>query len=381
VIAEGRPHGRPSDAKIDARRTIQTVEGEAMGSSSEATAAATPPPRVPLAERLTRAGSTVARLGGLTLAVIVIAGIFDVRTHGQMIQVDNVLGIIRAVSTIAIMSLGLLLVIVAGEIDLSFANLYGLCTNVLAVLWLLHGVPVYLAILAAIAVAVLVGCFNAFFTSVVGIPSFIATLGSSTLVFGFTLYIGKTQNYSAQFPPEGRTVPASQYDFFHGLSNLHLPRNFPMQGLWTLGLLLVFGFLLGRSLFGFRLKAIGGNRTAARLARLPVRRYTFIAFVLCSVMACIAGILDFAFIGSAGPNDGQSNLFPVFAAVIIGGASLSGGKGTVIGTLTGALLLAVLNNGLALEASGPFAQQTLLGTVTIAAVVLDRYTNRARRAA
>ncbi|MDX6579174.1 MAG: ribose transport system permease protein, partial [Gaiellales bacterium] len=129
---------------------------------------------------------------------------------------------------------------------------------------------------------------------------------------------------------------------------------------------------------GFRLKAIGGNRQAAALARLPVRKYVFIAFILCACMSCLAGLLDFAFIGSAGPNDGQSNLFPVFAAVIIGGASLTGGKGTVFGTLCGALLLAVLNNGIALEADGSFVQQILLGTVTILAVVLDRYTSHRR---
>jgi ribose/xylose/arabinose/galactoside ABC-type transport system permease subunit len=93
-------------------------------------------------------------------------------------------------------------------------------------------------------------------------------------------------------------------------------------------------------------------------------------------MACLAGLLDFSFIGSASPNDGQADLFPVFAAVIIGGASLAGGKGSAMGTVTGALLLAVLANGFALIASGPFASQILLGTVTIGAVVIDRFTSR-----
>jgi ribose/xylose/arabinose/galactoside ABC-type transport system permease subunit len=330
------------------------------------------------AERLRQARTQVARIGGLAAAVVILALIFSYRTNGQMLQVDNLLGIVRAVSTIAIMSLGLLVVIVAGEIDLSFANLFGLCTNVTAVLWLTHGVPVYLSIAAAFGVAIAVGCFNAFFTAVVGVPSFIATLGSSTLIFGLTLYIGYAQSFSAQYPPTGHTVPHSEYSFFTQISNAHLPGKFPMQGVWMIALLVIFGFLLGRSLFGFRLKAIGGNRQAAALARLPVRKYIFIAFILCACMSCLAGLLDFAFIGSAGPNDGQSNLFPVFAAVIIGGASLTGGKGTVFGTLCGALLLAVLNNGIALEADGSFVQQILLGTVTILAVVLDRYTSHRR---
>ncbi len=329
--------------------------------------------------RLDRTRATIARLGGVTLAVIIVAGYFSIRTHGQMLQVDNLLGIVRGLSTIAIMGLGLTLVIIAGEIDLSFANVYGLSTNILAVLWITHAVPVYLAILIAFLAAAGVGLFNAFFTAVVGIPSFIATLGSSTLVFGFTLYIGKTQNLSAEFPPEGHTVPKGEFRVFSNLGNANLPWNFPEQGLWSLALLVIFGFVLGRTLFGFRLKAIGGSRPAAQIARLPVRRYTFLAFVVCALTACLAGILDFSFIGSAGPNDGQSYLFPVFAAVIIGGASLAGGKGTAIGTLTGALLLAVLANGFALIAAGPFAQQILLGTVTIGAVVIDRFTTSRQR--
>ena len=220
-------------------------------------------------DRLRQARAQVARIGGLAAAVVILALIFSYRTDGQMLDVDNLLGIVRAVSTITIMSLGLLVVIVAGEIDLSFANLYGLCTNVVAVLWLTHGVPVYLSIAAAFGVAIAVGCFNAFFTAVVGIPSFIATLGSSTLIFGFTLYIGYAQSFSAQYPPTGHTVPHSEYGFFTNLSNAHLPGKFPMQGVWMVVLLVIFGFLLGRSLFGFRLKAIGGNRQAAALAGCP----------------------------------------------------------------------------------------------------------------
>ncbi|MBV8598509.1 MAG: hypothetical protein JO017_06780, partial [Actinobacteria bacterium] len=93
-------------------------------------------------------------------------------------------------------------------------------------------------------------------------------------------------------------------------------------------------------------------------------------------MACLAGILDLSFVGSASPDDGQADLFPVFAAVIIGGARLAGGKGSAIGTVGGALLLAVLANGFALIASGPFASQILLGTVTVGAVVIDRFTSK-----
>jgi ribose/xylose/arabinose/galactoside ABC-type transport system permease subunit len=117
--------------------------------------------------------------------------------------------------------------------------------------------------------------------------------------------------------------------------------------------------------------AIGGNPVAATLARLPVVKYKILAFALSGVLAAIAGILDFSFIQTVQPNSGLSFTFPVFAAVIIGGASLTGGKGTVIGTMCGALLLAELQQGLALLSPGPHVQQLFLGAVTIGAVALD----------
>ena len=330
-----------------------------------------------MSQRLRDVRATVARIGGLAIAVIVVTAIFSIRTDGQMLDTDNLLGIARAVSTTAIMSLGLLVVIIAGEIDLSFANLYGLSTNIVAVAWLTHEWPLWISLLLAFGVAIFVGCFNAFFTAVVGIPSFIATLGSSTLIFGATLYIGDTQTYSAEFPPDGTPPSDNELSFFQGLSNQDLPVRHPDAG------------ALDRRAHGrVRLPARPlpvrlppqGDRRQPRggAARPPARAGATSSSPSSSArcMACLAGLLDFAFIGSASPNDGQANLFPVFAAVIIGGASLAGGRGTVVGTLFGALLLAVLNNGLALEAAGPFAQQTLLGTVTILAVVLDRYTNR-----
>ncbi|MEA2608968.1 MAG: ribose transport system permease protein [Chloroflexota bacterium] len=332
-----------------------------------------------LQDRLRLAGTSLARIGGLLIAVLLIGGAFAVLSEGRFIGIANLLGLLRAMSTIAIVGMGLTMVIVVGEIDLSFGALYGLCATVMAVSWMQGGFSVFAAIVLAFAVAIAVGLFNGFFTTVVKVPSFIATLGASTLIFGFTLFLGKTQTYNPAYPVTGRALDPAELAFFTGLSNQSLPFGVPMQGLWMLGAAVLFSFLLGRSLFGFRLKAIGGNPQAAVLARLPVRRYKFLAFILCGLMACLAAVLDFAFVGSASPSGGQSLLFPVFAAVIIGGASLSGGRGTIIGTLLGALLLAILTNGLAVLRADTFAQQMLLGTVTIGAVVLDQVTRRFAR--
>jgi ribose/xylose/arabinose/galactoside ABC-type transport system permease subunit len=320
------------------------------------------------------------RLGGLLFAILIVIMIFTFLSKpNTFLTVINALGMLRYMSTIAIVALGLTLVIVVGEIDLSFGYMYGLASTVIAVAWIVWGWPLLLAIGLAFAVAIVVGSFNALLVTVLKIPSFIVTLGSGQLVFGFTLLVSNTATFNPAYPPNGKVVPAEELSFFFGLAKQDLPLNFPMQGLWMILVAIVIGFLLSRSLFGFRLKAIGGNPLAAELARLPVRKYKFGAFILCSLLAALAAMLDFAFIGSTQPNAGLSLLFPVFAAVIIGGASLSGGRGTVVGTISGALLLAIISNGLALLAAGPYLSQFVSGGVTIAAVVLDRFTQTLRR--
>ena len=322
------------------------------------------------------AGANVLRLGGLILSVLAVGLVYEALSDGAFFGLDNLLGILRSVSTVAILGLGFLLVLVVGEIDLSFGNLYGLSASLIAVAWIVWGWPVWLAIAFAFLVAAAWGAFNAFFTTVAKIPSFIATLGSSTLIFGVTLFITNSNSFNPAYPEGGNPIDPGQLSAFTAISNEPLPFNFPMQGVWLILTALVFWFVLSRSIFGFRLTAIGGNPTAARLARLPVRKYKFIAFITCAVMACFAALLDFSFIGSTQPNGGQTLLFPTFAAVIIGGASLSGGRGTVIGTITGAVLLAVLVNGIAVIAAGAFVQQMVVGAVTIGAVVLDQLTQR-----
>jgi ribose/xylose/arabinose/galactoside ABC-type transport system permease subunit len=251
------------------------------------------------------------------------------------------------------------------------------------VMWILLGVPIYAALPLAIGVGALVGLFNGALVTWLSIPSFIVTLGSYNLLYGVSLWITKTSTFNPVYPPPGVEIPDAQLDFFTGLTASFGSHPISLEVVWMLGLALVIGFLLHRTLFGFRLMAIGGNPVAARLARLPVTRYKILAFVICGMLAAAAGILDFSFIQTTQPNIGLSYTFPVFAAVIIGGASLSGGKGTVIGAMSGALLLAELQQGLALLSPGPHVQQLFLGFVTIGAVALDlALTNiRKRRAA
>ncbi|MCB1486220.1 MAG: ABC transporter permease [Bauldia sp.] len=310
------------------------------------------------------------RMGGLFLAIIGVALVLFILKPSSF-NVDVGISVLRAMSSVAIMSLGLTLVIVVGEIDLSFGAMYGLGANALAVLWIVVGIPIYISLPLAIAVGAAVGLFNGLLVTGLRIPSFIVTLGSYNLLYGLSLWITHTSTFNPVYPPPGMEIPESQLNFFTGLTASYGSHPISLEVLWMLVLAIIVGWLLHRSLFGFRLMAIGGNPVAARLARLPVTKYKILAFVLCGVLAAIAGILDFSFIQTTQPNIGLSYTFPVFAAVIIGGASLSGGKGTVIGTLAGALLLAELQQGLALLSPGPHVQQLFLGFVTIGAVALD----------
>jgi ribose/xylose/arabinose/galactoside ABC-type transport system permease subunit len=319
-------------------------------------------------------------MGGLAIAIILVIVVFAlVSKPNTFLTLTNALVITRGMSTIAIVALGLLLVIIVGEIDLSFGFTYGLAASLISVSWILWGWPIWAAILLAFIAAVAIGTTNALLVTGLRIPSFIVTLGTGQLIFGLTLFVTNTQTLNPAYPPPGRSVPAEELDVFMGLSNQDLPLRFPMQGLWMIGVAIVIGLLLSRSLFGFRLKAIGGNPLAAQLARLPVTKYKFAAFIACAVLAALAAMLDFAFIGSTQPNPNTNLLFQVFAAVIIGGASLAGGRGTAIGTVSGALLLAIIANGLALNSAGTFLSNLVAGTVMIAAVVLDRVTLSLRR--
>jgi ribose/xylose/arabinose/galactoside ABC-type transport system permease subunit len=318
------------------------------------------------------------RLSGLAIAIVVVGAIFSY-LQPAFLSASVIVSLLRGMSSLAIVALGLTLVIIVGEIDLSFGAVYGLVANLLAVLWLVHGVSLYLSLAIALGVSVIIGLFNGLMVTKLKMPSFIVTLGSYNLIYGFTLYFGKSASFSTSSPSSPH-VSAGQVHFFAALTASNLPDGLSVEVLWMVGIAIVVGFILHRSLFGFRLRAIGGNEVAARVARLAVGRYKVLAFVIAAVLAGVAGLLDFSYIGSVEPDAGLTLTFTVFAAVIIGGASLSGGRGTVIGTMGGALLLSALSTGLALITASPFAQQLFLGIVTIAAVALDIFTARRNKA-
>ena len=260
--------------------------------------------------------------------------------------------------------------LVSGEIDLSLGAIYGLGAMSCAELWV-HGLPFWLSFILSLGIGGAIGCVNAFLVTVVGVNSFVTTLGMLNLAQGVTYLISNASSVNPSFG-------AHEFNVFSALGNSQLWGNVPTQVAWLVGIGAISWFLLHRTIFGFRLAAIGGNPAAARAAHLPIKRAKFWAFGIAGVFAALGGIIDFSLVGATDPSSGTQLTFPVFAAVIIGGASLSGGRGWIIGTIVGALLLETLTNGLSLIGVGTFAQLLFVGGIIIAAVALDRWISRAR---
>ena len=310
-------------------------------------------------------GIFLRRLSGLIAAIVVTMIVFT-SINAFFLTPINLIGLVRSMSTFTIVAFGETLVLVSGELDLSVGATYGIAAMSFGLLWM-HGTPLAVALVAGLLVGVLIGVVNAWITTVIRVPSFITTLGMLSLVQGVSFLISNSQSIN---PPS--KLPG--YPVFEALGSLELPFGIPIQIAWLAAVAAITAFLLHGTLFGFRLAAIGGNLQAARVAALPIRRYKVWVFAIAGACAALAGILDFSFIGSTTPNAGANLTFPVFAAVIIGGASLSGGRGTVLGTLIGAFFLSLLSNGLSLLGVGTFAQLIFVGLVTIGAVALDRWT-------
>ncbi|HLI14798.1 MAG TPA: ABC transporter permease [Acidimicrobiales bacterium] len=310
-----------------------------------------------------------SRLGGLLAAVLICAFVFD-GLNTAFLSANNILNIFKTTSSLAIISLGEMIVLLVGEIDLSVGSVYGLGAMVTGLLWT-NGTPFVPALLAGLATGVAAGIVNGFVTTVVRVNSFIATLGMLNLAEGIDFLISN----SASINPN---TTLGGYNIFAAFGQDQLFGQIPVQIAWLVGISLVMYLLVHRSMFGFRSAAIGGNPSAARVAHLPVRSYKVVAFALAGLLAVVGGIMDFSLVGATDPTSGSNLPFTVFAAVIIGGASLSGGRGTVWGTFLGALFLTLISNGLSLLGYGAFVQLIFVGLIIIVAVAIDWWTGRGR---
>ncbi|GAA1703639.1 sugar ABC transporter permease [Microcella alkalica] len=378
---------------------------------------------------------------GIFVALIVIVLLFQVLTEGRLLTAGNVSNIIVQNSYILILAIGMVMIIIAGHIDLSVGSVaafVGAMTGVMVQDW---GLPWWAAILLGLLVGAIVGCWQGFWVAYVGIPAFIVTLAGMLLFRGLTqIVLGNTQ--ITPFPNEYRqlgggylfpqlfpaaTSPAEWITVGLGLLTLVMfigsqlrgrmkraKLNLETEPAWWFivkvafgaGLILFLTYLLGvapgsrgtpivlivlgvlvvvytavmnRSVFGRHIYAVGGNRHAADLSGIQSRKIDFYLFVNMGVLAALAGIIFTGRLNSAGP--GAGNLFELdaIAASFIGGAAVQGGVGTVVGAITGGLIMGVLNNGMSLLGVSTDYQQFIKGLVLLLAVAFDVWNKRRAR--
>lgn len=315
-----------------------------------------------------------ARETGVFLALLVLCIILAL-SNPNFLSVRNLLNVGRQVSLLGIMAIGMTFVLITREVDLSVGSIYamsGLATGMLIVAgWTL---------LPALGVGLLtgagIGFINGWLSTHGHLPSFIATLGMLSVARGAALLmtdgrpVTVNQNQGATNP-----IVAEQF-FFLGQGQI---LGVPMQLVFFVVIAVLFWLLLSHSVFGFRVYAVGGSDKAARLSGIRVFATKIWAFVIVGVLSAVAGILSLAFLpsGQAG-RTGVGLELDVIAAAIVGGASLSGGEGTILGTVLGVLIIGVLRNGLVLLGISPFWQTTIIGAVIILAVGIDKWTGRRR---
>ncbi len=338
---------------------------------STATPTATPLAR--LAGRLKAIAS--ARETGVFLALIVLCVILAL-ANPNFLTVRNLLNVGRQVSLLGIMAIGMTFVLITREVDLSVGSLYavaGLATGMLIV----AGWPLVPALLVGIAAGAALGLFNGWLSTFGRLPSFISTLGMLSVARGAALLMTNGQPVTVNEAQGGAPAVIKGFYFLGQGQFLGIP----MQLVFFAIFAVLAWLLLSHSVFGFRIYAVGGSDKAARLSGIPVFGTKIWAFVIMGVLSAVAGILSLAFLpsGQAG-RTGVGLELDVIAAAIVGGASLSGGEGTILGTVLGVLIIGVLRNGLVLLGISPFWQTTIIGAVIILAVGIDKWTRRSPNA-
>lgn len=378
------------------------------------------------------------RQSGIYIAFALIILLFSILTNGELLSPQNISNIMVQNSYILILAIGMILIIIAGHIDLSVGSVVGLTGAIAAVLMVDMDVAWPLAILITLVAGALIGAWQGYWVAYFGIPAFIVTLAGMLIFRALTLTVLGNQGIGP-FPDEVRTLangfvpglfgniglgPLGGADLLTLLVGLAavagivgtqwrarqarigyrqqtdaLPlfllkigaasvvvmavvvqlsrfKNLP----WVLVLLaiLVLGYTLmtNRAVFGRHIYAIGGNLNAASLSGIKVKSVTFWIFVNMGVLAAVAGIIFAGRLNQAGPTAGNGFELDAIAAAFIGGAAVQGGVGKVVGALTGGLIMAVINNGMSLI--GAPSEQVMLfkGLVLLAAVALDVWTKR-----
>ncbi len=368
---------------------------------------------------------------GMIFALVALVIFFQIFTSGRTLTPGNVINLFNGNSYILILAIGMVLVIIAGHIDLSVGSVaafVGISVALAIRDWHLRW---YVAVLFGLLLGALIGAWQGFWTAYVGIPAFIVTLAGMLLFRGFNQFVGKSNTVpvpedfqylgSGYLPEVGpktgynnltlllgliavafvifsairsrRTAQALGAEVQEGwvmITKLVLVNaailyatylfatgrpgtSFPIPGLILAVLVLIYGFISAKTVIGRHIYAVGGNRHAAELSGVQSKKVNFMVMMNMSILAGLAGMIFVGRSTASGPFDGVGWELDAIAAVFIGGAAVTGGVGTVIGSIVGGLVMAVLNNGLQLLGVGADLTQIIKGLVLLAAVAFDVY--------
>ncbi|MCC6616127.1 MAG: ABC transporter permease [Anaerolineae bacterium] len=271
----------------------------------------------------------------------------------------NLSTIASTIAIVGITSIGMTLVLITGGVDISVGSVAALSGVVTSLLWLEHGIPLGVATVLGILAGGLVGLLNGAIVTYLKINPLITTLATFSIVRGLAFVLS-----------EGQTNLLSNEAFnFIGRGTV---AGIPFSLIVMLTLYLIFFFVLRYTSFGRNLYAIGGSPQASRLAGIAVTRHLLIVYVISGLLAAFSGIINVSQLASSAPRAAVGLEFTVITAVVLGGTSLAGGKGTLIGTLIGVIILRTLDNGLVLMQVSSFYQDVARGFVLILAVGFDQ---------
>ncbi|PRY18535.1 ABC transporter permease [Kineococcus rhizosphaerae] len=278
---------------------------------------------------------------------------------------ENLQNILIAAAPFALIALGQTLVILTGGIDLSVGSVIAVAAMTSAAVAKANPGQVWLTVLSALVVGLLAGTVNGILVSRVDVPPFIATLGMLTAGSGVAYVIGGGAPING-LPAEFGSIANTK------VLGLQIPVIVMIVGIVALGI------VMRRTSYGMRVYAVGGNRVAAEIAGVNARRTLFSVYALSGVLAGLSGVMLASRVISGPPNLGQGYELDAIAAVVIGGASLMGGRGTVWGTALGLLLIQTLNNGLDLLLVPTYWQDVIKGVLIVAAVAVDVWSTKRR---
>ncbi|NDJ75743.1 MAG: ABC transporter permease [Chloroflexi bacterium] len=315
------------------------------------------------------------------IALILLFGFFSIYSPDAFLKSDNLVILTKQVALNAIMGIGMTFVILTAGIDLSIGSIVGLCGMVAGAL-IREGVRieafdmviywnVWILGLITIGVGMLLGLFNGLVITRFNVAPFIVTLGTLYSARGLALLINDGATYKQLGDPK-----LGNPDFIRLGTDTDPWFDLPYSIWIMIGLVIIAVFVTTKTPFGRQTYAIGGNARAAELSGVRVKRTTTLAYVISGFCAAIVGLIVTSQLRSAHPANGEFWELQVIAAVVLGGTSLAGGRGTILGTVIGAFVIGVLRNGMLLNDVSSFWQQVITGLVIVIAVIIDQLSQR-----